>query len=638
LLKLLRKTKTSFCWVFTMGRNFLNKVLILLILLTSNILSQINVSGKISTTERVVQYAEITLINKNDTAEAYKIITDSTGNFQISIITSLRENKNEKPTKFEISQNYPNPFSQETNISYKINEPSNLDIKIYDILGQEVRRFNEGLQEVGTHKIIWDGTDNFRNKVSPGIYLYIITDKKESIAGKMIFGVSNSLSQLSPYKISSQINFHKANATLNKEKEFILRIGNIENTIPKIKEKVINSLVIKDDTLLNIQVDSARVIANAGKDQNIISRGYIILDPSESIAYEGDTIIYKWIADTNNPKLIFNEIEYPKVTVGFIKDGIYKYKLVVSNGIEESFPDEIIITVLANNKPVFEDPNLEVDVRYILKKPSEDLTDSILQKLDTLRHNYLTGESILSLKGIEKCLNLEYCSLAFQPIIDFSPLTNLTNLYYLDISRNEVFKNYWQLSLIHKLSSLDITHNEVSNVDFLKNIYELKYLNLRENPIIDISVLANLTKLEKLWISYAPISNFDTLGGLINLNHLSIEWCELQNISFLKNLTELNGLFLSKNNISDISSITELSKLEYLDISRNYIDDILALEKLENLFFIALFNNLIEDIYPLIENPGISKGDFLYIGGNPLNEISINEYIPILLKRGVIIL
>jgi hypothetical protein len=47
--------------------------------------------------------------------------------------------------------------------------------------------------------------------------------------------------------------------------------------------------------------------------------------------------------------------------------------------------------------------------------------------------------------------------------------------------------------------------------------------------------------------------------------------------------------------------------------------------------------NNISDISPLVENSGISAGDFVGLSGNPLSTDSINVYIPQLEARGVIV-
>jgi len=57
-----------------------------------------------------------------------------------------------------------------------------------------------------------------------------------------------------------------------------------------------------------------------------------------------------------------------------------------------------------------------------------------------------------------------------------------------------------------------------------------------------------------------------------------------------------------------------------------------GLTKLEQLW---LSDNGISDILPLVNNPGISQGDEMYLSNNPLSSTSTNTYIPQLRARGV---
>ena len=81
---------------------------------------------------------------------------------------------NTLPDKYEIYQNYPNPFNPETTIIYKIPKRSNVTLKIYDILGREIKTLINREIESGTHEIKWNGTDNNGMKAANGIYLYKI--------------------------------------------------------------------------------------------------------------------------------------------------------------------------------------------------------------------------------------------------------------------------------------------------------------------------------------------------------------------------------------------------------------------------------------------------------------------------------
>lgn len=71
----------------------------------------------------------------------------------------------------KLSDNYPNPFNPETQISYSIQLSGNVKLLIYNLLGQKVRTLVDAYQSPGSHTITWNGCDDFGSKVAAGIYL-----------------------------------------------------------------------------------------------------------------------------------------------------------------------------------------------------------------------------------------------------------------------------------------------------------------------------------------------------------------------------------------------------------------------------------------------------------------------------------
>ena len=74
------------------------------------------------------------------------------------------------PTKFELKANYPNPFNPTTVIPLEIPAESYVKASIYNILGQEVLVLLEGIQKPGYSQLIWNGTNQFGQQMSSGIY------------------------------------------------------------------------------------------------------------------------------------------------------------------------------------------------------------------------------------------------------------------------------------------------------------------------------------------------------------------------------------------------------------------------------------------------------------------------------------
>jgi hypothetical protein len=96
------------------------------------------------------------------------------------------ENEGLIPEVFNISQNYPNPFNPSTTIRYAIPNVSYVSLRIYDILGREVKTLVNSEQNIGIHSVQWNGDNNYGNKVSSGIYLYKIEAGNFIMTKKMI--------------------------------------------------------------------------------------------------------------------------------------------------------------------------------------------------------------------------------------------------------------------------------------------------------------------------------------------------------------------------------------------------------------------------------------------------------------------
>ncbi|MFQ5605305.1 MAG: S8 family serine peptidase [bacterium] len=75
------------------------------------------------------------------------------------------------PREFGLAQNYPNPFNPETTLKYHLDKASAVSLKIYNLLGQEIRTLVDGVQRSGPHEIRWDGKDARGQAVASGIYV-----------------------------------------------------------------------------------------------------------------------------------------------------------------------------------------------------------------------------------------------------------------------------------------------------------------------------------------------------------------------------------------------------------------------------------------------------------------------------------
>ncbi len=85
------------------------------------------------------------------------------------------------PQSFILEQNHPNPFNQETIISFELYKTSNISISIYNIGGQLVEIIDQGIFAPGSHTVVW----NAENMPS-GVYFYSLRTPNASQTKKMI--------------------------------------------------------------------------------------------------------------------------------------------------------------------------------------------------------------------------------------------------------------------------------------------------------------------------------------------------------------------------------------------------------------------------------------------------------------------
>ncbi len=97
----------------------------------------------------------------------YKLIPRTNDDFEGYVAVGVEEI--EMPESYELSQNYPNPFNPTTNIKYSVVKAGNVNLTVYNILGQKVMTLVNDVEAAGTHQVKFDAS-----KLTSGIYLYKI--------------------------------------------------------------------------------------------------------------------------------------------------------------------------------------------------------------------------------------------------------------------------------------------------------------------------------------------------------------------------------------------------------------------------------------------------------------------------------
>ena len=95
------------------------------------------------------------------------------------------------PESYSLGPNYPNPFNPTTKIRYELPEDSFTELRIYDLMGREIRTLVNGNETAGYKNVLWDGKDMFDNPVSSGMYVYKISAR--SLEGKLQFSQTRKM-------------------------------------------------------------------------------------------------------------------------------------------------------------------------------------------------------------------------------------------------------------------------------------------------------------------------------------------------------------------------------------------------------------------------------------------------------------
>lgn len=129
---------------------------------------------------------------KGETAAAYSLDVCSDGTYVIAglfgdasynfdgwllnvyeFTVGIEDNNLFSSDTHSLSQNFPNPFNSSTTISFSVeNSDKNTNITIHNFNGQKIKTLVDKRLQVGYHQVVWDGTNDFSNPVSGGIYFY----------------------------------------------------------------------------------------------------------------------------------------------------------------------------------------------------------------------------------------------------------------------------------------------------------------------------------------------------------------------------------------------------------------------------------------------------------------------------------
>ena len=85
-----------------------------------------------------------------------------------------------------LEQNSPNPFNNQTILSYFLPAAAKTRLEIFSLSGQRIAILHQGRQRAGHHRFEWNGRDDLGRQVASGLYLYQLVTPQETLRRKLI--------------------------------------------------------------------------------------------------------------------------------------------------------------------------------------------------------------------------------------------------------------------------------------------------------------------------------------------------------------------------------------------------------------------------------------------------------------------
>jgi len=95
--------------------------------------------------------------------------------FSVGPLTAVALAAEQLPQELALLQNYPNPFNAQTCVEVTAARPEQVEVMVYNLLGEPVAALHRGLLQAGSHKLVWTGIDGASRQAPSGIYVIKMT-------------------------------------------------------------------------------------------------------------------------------------------------------------------------------------------------------------------------------------------------------------------------------------------------------------------------------------------------------------------------------------------------------------------------------------------------------------------------------
>ena len=208
------------------------------------------------------------------------------------------------------------------------------------------------------------------------------------------------------------------------------------------------------------------------------------------------------------------------------------------------------------------------------------------------------------------------------------------NLESLDLYNNEIddLTHFNMFRFSKKLKTINLSNNNIDNIDALINFDDLETLYLHGNKIcnhtdIHTALFPHRLTLTLLSLGSNCLTHIPDLSYMMNLHTLDLQHNKISNSPDDVLPTSLTTLDLDNNALTSVPPVSTLTHLTYLYVSRNKItsiDDVVFPSSLSRL---DVYSNNIKTVTTIkFTDPSSSNLKTLYLYNNPLTSISADAF------------
>ncbi|MEA3286376.1 MAG: FlgD immunoglobulin-like domain containing protein [Candidatus Marinimicrobia bacterium] len=131
---------------------------------------------------------DLALIPWIELSNKYLVILKADGSTEVLDVLDLSEipESDNIPTRSELIKAYPNPFNGSTIIPAQLDHTGDLELAIYNTLGQVVFQTTLFNAQAGSHRLRWKGQDDQGRQVESGTYFFTVSGSQQTSNGKLL--------------------------------------------------------------------------------------------------------------------------------------------------------------------------------------------------------------------------------------------------------------------------------------------------------------------------------------------------------------------------------------------------------------------------------------------------------------------